>query len=272
MKIHARGTELVQQINQTQTGDGELAFWWLGQHSFVLKIAGKVLYLDPFLTEMEGRQVPPLFAPGEVTNADLIFGSHDHADHIDRPVWPPLSEASGAKFVVPELLREGLIDDLGIEATRFIGLDDGQTIDCEGVRITAIAAAHEFLDRDNATGQYPYLGFVIEGGGQCVYHAGDTCIYDGLVTKLREWQFDLMMLPINGRDAVRLHDGCVGNMTYQEAVDLAGTLQTRCVVPTHYDMFKQNPGDVGGFVAYLNEKYPAVKPIVPGYAECVRVK
>ncbi len=273
MEIHAQELKLIEQINQTRTETGTCAIWWLGQHSFVGKFAGKVIYFDPFLTEIQGRQIPPLFAPEQVTNADYIFGSHDHADHIDRPVWPAMAEASpNAKFVVPELLRENLIDDLGIEASRFIGLDDGQMFEADGVRITAVAAAHEFLDRDQASGQYPYLGFIVEANGCCVYHAGDTCIYEGLSTKLRAWQFDLMMLPINGRDAVRLHAGCMGNMTYQEAVDLAGTLETKHVIPTHYDMFKENPGDVDGFVAYLNEKFPRVKAIVPGYADRVMIK
>jgi len=272
MKIHARSQELVEQISNTPLAKGELAFWWHGQHSFVLKIADQILYIDPFLTKLEGRQVPPLLDPSEITNADFIFGSHAHAEHIDRPVWPTLAKASpGANFVVPELLREGLIDDLGIETSRFIGLDDGQTFTHDSLSITAIAAAHEFLDRDQATGQYPYLGFIIEAEGFCFYHAGDTCLYEGLIHKLRSWQFDVMCLPINGRDAQRFREGCIGNMTYQEAVDLAGTLQARIAVPTHYDMFAMNPGDPQAFSEYMQVKYPKVHPMICEYASMVHL-
>jgi L-ascorbate metabolism protein UlaG (beta-lactamase superfamily) len=241
----------------------------LGQHSFILKIAGQVLYIDPFLTSMETRLVPAMFTPEQAVNADLFFGSHDHADHIDRPVWPQLSKASAnAKFIVPELLREGLIKDLSIDASRMIGMDDGQSMEHNGIRISALASAHEFLDRDQVTGRYPYLGFVIEANGLTVYHSGDTCIYEGLITKLRKWdRFDLMMLPINGRDADKLRRNIVGNMTYQEAVDLAGTLTTRYVVPTHYDMFKGNLANVDDFCDYLQMKYPTVESIVPGYGQ-----
>ena len=169
---------------------------------------------------------------------------------------------------MPELLRESLIEDLSIDALRFIGIDDGQSIEYNGVRITALASAHEFLDQDKKTGHYPYLGFVIEACGLTVYHSGDTCLYDGLIAKLRQWEkFDLMMLPINGRDADKLRRNIVGNMTYQEAVDLAGTLGTRYVVPTHYDMFEGNLANAEDFRDYLNIKYPHVQAIIPNYGQ-----
>ena len=101
-----------------------------------------------------------------------------------------------------------------IDMSRVIALDDGEVHESDGVRVTAIKAAHEFFDRNDATG-YPYLGFVIETDAVTMYHSGDTCKYDGLPAILREWKLDAAFLPINGRDAVRLRAGCIGNMTYQ---------------------------------------------------------
>ena len=267
------GKKLIQVIDNTVLDEGELAFWWLGQHSFIVKLLDRVLYLDPFLTEMPERQVPPLLSPNDITNASLFFGSHDHGDHIDRPVWPALANASpNAPFIVPDLLRKDLATDIGIDLERLIGLDDGKTVEFDGIRITGIAAAHEFLDQDPLSGRYPYLGFVVEGFGCCVYYAGDTCIYEGLLTKLKQWQFDVMFLPINGRDAERLAAGCVGNMTYQEAVDLAGTLNPRLAVPAHYDMFAMNPGDPNAFAQYMKVKYPAVPVCICEYATCNKLE
>lgn len=272
MTIHSSGQTLIDEVTDTQLPEGQLVFWWLGQHSFILKLAGKIIYIDPFLTPMKARCVPALFEPSQCTNADIIIGTHDHADHIDRPVWPALAKASpNAKFIVPELLRESLIHDLNMDVDRFIGVNDGDQFQHNALSITALASAHELLDRDEATGLYPYLGFVIQAEGLTVYHSGDTCIYEGLTTKLRQWQFDLMMLPINGRDAVRLKRNIVGNMTYQEAVDLAGALCTRYVMPTHYDMFEGNLANVDDFTAYLAVKYPAVKAIVPGYGKLTAI-
>jgi len=262
------GKTLIQEIDSCEVPSGKPAIWWLGQHSFVVKVGRKIIYLDPFLTAMNERIVPPMMKPEELTNAAIVCGSHDHLDHIDRAVWPAIAAASpGASFVIPSLFQPTLPGELEIPANRFIGLDDGKSIDIDGVKISAVAAAHEFLDRDPATGQYPYLGYIIETGGVTIYHAGDTCIYEGLITKLRRWKFDVMFLPINGRDAVRLAAGCIGNMTYQEAVDLAGTLQPGVVIPTHYEMFKTNLGDWRGFVDYAKVKFPTLRTHICKHGE-----
>ncbi|MBR4124638.1 MAG: hypothetical protein IKR13_00405, partial [Victivallales bacterium] len=64
------------------------------------------------------------------------------------------------------------------------------------------------------------------------------------------------LLPINGRDAWRLTHDCIGNMTYQEAADLAGLLTPRLTVPAHYDMFPNNQEDPWLFTEYMRVKYP----------------
>jgi L-ascorbate metabolism protein UlaG (beta-lactamase superfamily) len=92
----------------------------------------------------------------------------------------------------------------------------------------------------------------------CGYHSGDTLVYEGLLQTLRQWSLDVAFLPINGRDAVRYQSGCIGNMTYQEAVDLAGELEVGLAVPSHWDMFLANSEDPQRFVQYLAAKYPGV--------------
>ncbi len=262
------GKHLIRDIDTCEVPAGQLAIWWLGQHGFAIKAGQNVVYIDPFLTPMARRQVPPLLAPTDVTNATLICGTHDHADHIDREAWPALAKASpDARFVVPDLLRGGLARDTGIPVDRFIGLDDGQSRTVSGIEVCGIAAAHEFLDRDPASGRYPHLGYVIHANGCRVYHAGDCCIYEGLQTKLRRWPMDVVLLPINGRDAVRLAAGCIGNMTYQEAADLAGALQPGLTVPAHYEMFANNSQDPAAFINYMKVKYPRLATAVLGHAE-----
>jgi L-ascorbate metabolism protein UlaG (beta-lactamase superfamily) len=255
--------DLIRDIDSCDTN----AVWWLGQHSFVLKIAGKIVYIDPFLTSLPGRLVPPMLTPDEVKHADFICGTHDHTDHIDRDSWPPMARAAPqARFVVPDILREELCAFVHTAADRFIGFDDGKTLElAPGIKVSAIAAAHELLAPDPATGRYAFLGYIFEGGGVTVYHAGDTCWYDGLQTRLKRWQFDAMLVPINGRDATRFKANIVGNMTYQEAADLCGPLGPKMVIPTHWDMFATNLGDPQAFKEYVNVKYPGVRVLIPDY-------
>lgn len=257
MKTRQRLIAEIQSFRPPRRG---CALWWMGQISSIVKMGDTVLYLDPFVSEHHGRRIPPLLLPEDVTNADLILGTHDHADHIDRPAWPGFALASPrARFIVPELLRKKLAREIPLPLNRLTGLTDGQTVTLNGIRVTGIAAAHEFLDRDPKTGLYPHLGYVIEGPGITLFHAGDTCNYEGFQTRLSRWKLDLMILPINGRDAKRLRANCIGNMTYQEAVDLAGALKPRLVIPAHYDMFARNTEDPALFMDYLKIKYPAQK-------------
>ena len=80
--------------------------------------------------------------------------------------------------------------------------------------------------------------------------------------RLKRWTFDLAILPINGRDAARYAANCIGNMTYQEAADLAGSLQPRLTVPGHYGMFAANTGDPAAFADYMRVKYPGLRTFV----------
>jgi len=262
------GKKLIAEIDGTQTAPGEVAAWWMGQHSFIFKAGATVIYVDPFLTPHPDRQVPPLLRPEEVTNAAFICGTHDHLDHIDREMWPPMAQASPqARFVLPELVRQSVAEAQGIPLDRLVGLDNGKTVEIDGVRITGIASAHEFLDRDAVSGMYPYLGYVFKANGCVFYHSGDSCIYEGLQTHLKRWQLDAVFLPINGRDARRLAEGCIGNMTYQEAADLAGALAPRLTIPAHYEMFSGNSADPNAFLDYMRVKYPQLATALPGHGE-----
>ena len=62
-------------------------------------------------------------------------------------------------------------------------------------------------------------------------------------------------------------------MTFQEAADLAGELKPRIVIPGHWDMFRDNPGDPEAFKDYIEAKY-GISPIclIPRVGEPIRLK
>jgi L-ascorbate metabolism protein UlaG (beta-lactamase superfamily) len=259
---------LIQEINAAVVPYGAVAFWWLGQISYIVKAGGRVFYLDPFLTPSPRRNVPPPVLAEEVSNADWVTGSHDHGDHIDAKALPAIAAASPqARFVVSRVAKKKLLA-LGIPEARIVPGDEGLVYEEEGLRISAIAAEHEFFDRDPELG-YPYLSTIIETGGVTIYHSGDTLCYDGMLAKLSRWAIDLAFVPINGRDAARYARNCIGNMTYQEAVDLAGKLRPRLTVPAHYEMFEGNTADPQLFADYMRVKYPDVAFWIGEHAQMV---
>ena len=242
---------LINKFKKTVLRENELALCRLGQHSFLLKIADKLLAFDPYLSDISKRLIKPLVNAEELADFDLIFGSHDHSDHIDRPQLARM--ASGrAKFVFPAAVA-GTITE--IPQDRIITAKGDDEIEFDGLKIYALPSAHEFLEQDSC-GAYFNLGFVVETDGFGIYHSGDCCIYEGLLSRLKKLNPDIMLLPINGRDAERLKRGCIGNMTYQEAVELAGFAGTKLAVPGHYDMFEGNLENPQCFIDYAKVKFP----------------
>ncbi len=250
-----KSTELLNEIANT----AEDAFWWLGQLGYAVKLDGKVIYIDPFLADHAKRSVPALVQPEELTDADYVVGTHYHTDHIHLETWKRIAAAnSDVKFILPDALLDLPEFQEMLPLDRCIGLDDETSFTENGITFTGIAAAHEFLDT-NDMGQNLYLGYVIKGQLHSLYHSGDCCIYEGLQTKLSAYTpLNVMFLPINGRDAERYKRNCIGNMTFQEAVDLAGALMPSLAVPGHYEMFPGNTEDPQLFADYLEAKYPGV--------------
>lgn len=262
---------LISAIRQCNVSQGQMAFCWLGQLSLAVKTSQATLYFDLFLTPQPDRLFPPLFKPEALCDADYIFGSHDHSDHIDREAWPKIAQASPqAKFVVPALLANELSQSLHIPFSRFIPIDQNQGYEDSRIRIQAVPSAHEFLDRDARTGLHPYLGYVVTTQDGVIYHPGDCCPYDGMYAALQTFgPIDLMILPVNGRDGRRYHRNCIGNMTFQEAADLAGTLAPRLVIPGHYETIADNGSgaDAASFIEMLEAKYPSQHFCLPPHGE-----
>lgn len=236
------------------------AFWWLGQHTFIVRAGAQVFYIDPWFADWESRQTPPLLKANELTGADWVLVSHGHGDHLCPESLHGLVENSpNALFVCPRTEADRLRSEAGVPADRLRPVSAGDEILERGARITAIKSKHEFFDEHPELG-FPYLGYVIECGGITCYHAGDTIGYEGLLTTLRRWEhFHALFLPINGRDADRFLSGCLGNLTFQEAVELSGELKPDITVPAHYDMFIGNQEDPTKFVRFLEAKYPGVR-------------
>ena len=192
------------------------------------------------------------------------------SDHIDRAAWTELLAANPkAAVVVPKSLEDDICAAFALPQERVYGLEDLQTQRPGVCTLTGVASAHELLERD-AKGEYLCMGAVIELGGFRIYQPGDTCLYEGLAAKLRAiGSLDAMLLPINGRDAVRYRNGILGNMTYQEAADFGAALQPGILIPAHYDLFQGNLEDPEKFTDYLAVKYPCQRAWVGAIGDYV---
>lgn len=252
-------------LNET----GNVSLKWLGQMGFLIETDNIRLCIDYFASPDDLRRTPAPIAAGELKDVNVFIGTHDHLDHIDHEAWKIWAKTNpDAKFVFPTAHMDKIAAD-GVDVHNALGLNDGESLNIGNLMIHSIAAAHEFLDRDPVTGFYPYLQYIIEIDGVRIHHAGDTVRYEGMLPKIKEFGYiDAQILPINGRDAKRYRQNCIGNMTYQEAVDLAGEINPGIVIPGHWDMFADNSGDPDSFAEYLDAKYGGrIKCIVPKVME-----
>ena len=244
---------------------GNVSLKWLGQMGFLIETGNIRLCIDYYASPDDLRQTPPPIPAGELKDVDIFLGTHDHLDHIDHEAWKIWAKTNpDATFVFPMAHREKVLAD-GVDAHNAVGLNDGESVNIDGVTIHGIAAAHEFMDRDIVTGFYPYLQYIIEIDGVRIHHAGDTVRYEGMLPKVKAFgSIDVEILPINGRDADRYRRKYLGNMTYQEAADFAGEINPGIVIPGHWDMFADNSGDPEAFADYLDAKYNGkIKCIIP---------
>jgi L-ascorbate metabolism protein UlaG (beta-lactamase superfamily) len=250
-----QGAELVAEIEATRPAPGTLAIWWLGQSGFLIMSRHATILIDPYLSESLTAKYAASDRPhirmtetpcrgGDLREIDLVLASHKHSDHLDPGTIPDLLKASpGAHLILPASLLDHA-RSLGVPRDRLVGIEAGESVEpLPNTTLRAIPSAHEDLDTD-AQGRHLYLGYVIEIDGLRLYHSGDGLAYDGLEARLGAEPFDVMFLPINGRDPAR---GVPGNMSAAEAVDLASRVRPRFVVPHHYDMFTFNTVPVSVF-------------------------
>lgn len=155
------------------------------------------------------------------------------------------------KIVAPAASRALIAGRLGFDPNHLTGMDEGETLAIGAVRVTAIASAHETVERDER-GRCRFLGYVLRFGPWTVYHSGDTLLYEGLSETVGLFAVDLALLPINGRGR-----GVPGNMTASEAAWLARAIRAQWTIPCHYGMFAFNTVSPEGFrEAALREGVP----------------
>jgi len=226
-----------------------LNLWWLGQSGFLVQWQGHHLLLDPYLSDSltkkyqdtdkpHVRLTDRVIPPGELDFIDLVTSSHNHTDHLDQETLLPLMTSNPAiSIVVSSANVQFAADRLQVPPDRLTPIQaDGDPLIKAPFTIHAIPSAHETLETDGQGG-HRFVGYVIRVGDKTIYHSGDACPYPGLEERLRKWEPDLALLPINGRDPSR---GVAGNFTAREAARLGKDIGAKLVIPCHYEMFAFN--------------------------------
>jgi L-ascorbate metabolism protein UlaG (beta-lactamase superfamily) len=261
----------LEDVFQAKRNLDQLHVWWLGQSGFLVQWQGRHLLLDPYLSDSltlkyEGTDKPHVrmtervIAPERLDFVDVVTSSHNHTDHLDGETLGPLMRVNPGLQILASRANVGFAADrLQISPERLTPLDvDGQVLRIGPFTFQAIPSAHESLEQDQS-GEYRFIGLIVQAGSWTLYHSGDCVPYPGLEERLKKWNIDLALLPINGRDPKR---GVPGNFSAREAVRLGKGIEAGLVIPCHYEMFEFNTVSSETFVKAAEEagqKYRLLK-------------
>lgn len=266
IKAIRKNEELLNDILACSGDRENFYLWWLGQSGYLLQYKGLRLLIDPYLSDSLTKKYNNtdkphvriselVIDPAELPSIDFITSSHNHTDHLDaETILPVLHKNNSCKLIIPEANRAFVCDRLQIKHEIPIGLDSGKTFIAETFSITAIPAAHNTVEKDEE-GHCKFLGYMIKFGEWCIYHSGDTLIYDGMEELINSFKPNLALLPINGNDPARK---VAGNLNSEEAILIAKKTSTPIVIPCHYDLFEFNTVDVNTFIEIAqkeNQRY-----------------
>jgi L-ascorbate metabolism protein UlaG (beta-lactamase superfamily) len=211
---------------------------WLGHASFLIRLDGRTILTDPFLSS-HASPVPPFgperFAPPALTAAqlppiDLLLLSHNHYDHLDLPTIEALPARERIQAIVP--LRLGhYFTSRGFGGVR--ELDWHDEVAAAGITVTALPAIHrskrKLFDRNETL----WGGYAVHSRRKRIYFAGDTGygpVFKALGRNARP--FDLALLPIGAYEPRLLMQAV--HVNPEEAVQIARELNARRMVAMHW--------------------------------------
>lgn len=254
-------------ILEAELTEQQVGIWYLGQEGFLFKNKHEYLAIDPYLSDYVdqncseyvawNRLYQPPIAPKDIAFVDVVLCTHLHYDHADPITLSEIAKHNPhTKFVVPAPGVD-MVASYGIKACNIIPAQAFREMIVGDFKIMPIPSAHEELHQDKH-GDFCEVGYVIQANGQTFFHAGDMCMYEGLIPTLQQFDINIAFLPINGRDYFRNQADIIGNFNCEEAVLLAKEIKADILVPMHHDLYDVNCVRVEQFVSAI-QKYDSFR-------------
>jgi L-ascorbate metabolism protein UlaG (beta-lactamase superfamily) len=230
----------IERYNQAPTS--ELLITWLGHSSFLIKMKGKTILIDPVFSKRASmfRNIGPKKFPythehtvDELPPIDMIMLTHDHYDHLDDEVIKSLKDRVEL-FYVP--LGVGAhLDHWGVDPLKIIEFDWWDEQVFGGITFTATPGRH-FTGRQ-LTDRFKTLwcGWAMNDGKHNIFLSGDTGYYNGFKTigeKLGPFDFAMVECGQYSRYWPLIH------LMPEESVQVALDVQSKMAMPIHWGKFK----------------------------------
>jgi L-ascorbate metabolism protein UlaG (beta-lactamase superfamily) len=197
---------------------------FLGHACFTLSDGSTTILIDPFLT---GN--PKAAISAEDVSATAILLTHGHQDHYGDTV--AIAKRTGAPVTaITELAGE--VGEQGVEVN---DPNMGGTVKFDWGWVKIVPAWHTSTT-PNGTVNTP-AGLLISFDGTVIYHLGDTCLFSDLQLVGKRHPIDIALMCIGGHYT----------MDRTDAVDAAGLVGAKTVIPCHYGTFPAIETDARAF-------------------------
>jgi L-ascorbate metabolism protein UlaG (beta-lactamase superfamily) len=242
----------------------ETRFKWFGHAAFSITTPkGKVLLIDPWLSNPSNPDKNPLAA---VSKVDYILLTHGHRDHVGDAV--EIARKTNATLICNPELAGNLVKLADFPKERAEG--DGimgiggeiQIADGE-VTIAMTPAVHSSsvfnpkagpTEPERAYGGNPAGFVIIIKNGPTIYHSGDTAYFKDMEVIGESYAIDVALLNIGG------HFGMEPKM----AARAAQSVRARLAIPQHFGTFPGITPNATGFAAELKKLRIGFYEMKPG--------
>jgi L-ascorbate metabolism protein UlaG (beta-lactamase superfamily) len=197
---------------------------FLGHACFTLSDGDTTVLIDPFLS---GN--PKAAISAQDVRATTILLTHGHGDHIGDTV--EIAKRTGAPVVaIVEIANE-----LGQEGVDVRDPNLGGTVRFDWGWVKLVPAWHTSTT-PKGTANTP-AGLLVNLNDTIVYHLGDTSLFSDLQLVGKRHPIDVALMCIGGHYT----------MDRTDAVDAAGLIGAKSVIPCHYNTFPPIETDAEAF-------------------------
>jgi L-ascorbate metabolism protein UlaG (beta-lactamase superfamily) len=189
-----------------KTSKGDLQIVFIGHGSLMLTFGGKVIHVDPFSRVADYSKLP---------QADLIFLSHEHRDHLDL---------KALEFLRTDKTKIILTENCAQQVKGGIIMRNGEVKTVDGLKVEAVPAYNLVHMRSEGVAFHPKgngNGYVITFGDKKIYLAGDT---ENIPEMKNLKDIDYAFLPMN----------LPYTMTPEMVADAAKAFKPKVLYPYHY--------------------------------------
>jgi L-ascorbate metabolism protein UlaG (beta-lactamase superfamily) len=181
----------------------------------------KVIYIDPFKID------------GAPKDADIIFCTHDHFDHLSpgdiKKVMKP-----GATLVVPKKKAKKFKK---YELSEVIGVEPFNEYEAQGIKFRTVPSYN--LEKKFHKKKKNWVGYIIDVDEASYYFAGDT----DYIPEMDEIEADVVFLPVGG----------TYTMNAEEAAKAANSIKPKVAVPIHFGTVVGTREDAETFAKNLDQ-------------------